>query len=140
MRFIDGHHARFQRRDAFGIIIRADDLMAGLRETSSRHQPHISATDYRDSQFGPPTPLRQTSMLVSDQGLSNCQSADESSIPFARKRYGRRFSRHNLDSHAISSKTDPSQALLIGLFRLTVRKADPRHNRVHTANQEPVNS
>src|SRR5207253_10260745 len=114
MRFIDGHHARFQRRDAFGIIIRADDLMAGLRETSSRHQPHISATDYRDSQFGPPTPLRQTSMLVSDQGLSNCQSADESSIPFARKHYGRRFSRHNLDSHAISSKTDPYQALLVG--------------------------
>jgi len=23
---------------------------------------------------------------------------------------------------------------------LTVRKADPRHNRVHTANQEPVNA
>src|SRR5437870_13456416 len=106
MRFIDGHHARFQRSDAFGIIIRADDLMAGLRETSSRHQPHISATDYRASQFGPPTPLRQTSMLLSGQGMSSCQSADESSIPYPRARYGRRFSRHNSDSHAISSNTD----------------------------------
>src|SRR5207249_10460289 len=81
MRFIHGHHALFQLRDAFGSIIRADDLMAGLRETSSRHQPHISATDYRNSQFGPPTPLRQTSMRVSDQGLSNGQAVDESSLP-----------------------------------------------------------
>jgi len=53
MRFIDGYDASFQSRDAFRIIVCAYDLMARLSEASSRHQPHISATDYGNSQFSP---------------------------------------------------------------------------------------
>src|SRR5436305_3005102 len=55
VRLVDGNDSGFEGRDAFPVVVRANDLMSNLGKACSRNQSDISAANNCDSQFEPPT-------------------------------------------------------------------------------------
>jgi hypothetical protein len=50
MLLVDRHFAGIKHSDAFGVDVRADDLVAGFGETRASDQTHITTANYGDAQ------------------------------------------------------------------------------------------
>jgi hypothetical protein len=55
---VDGHLTCLELRDAPGIDIRADDVVASLGKTCSRYETYVTATDHREIQGVSPKILK----------------------------------------------------------------------------------